>query len=131
MATIIKIERMLNIINRAVKEFDFKLDVENPFIDEFQEAEDYLLEEVDYDRIETVKLNRHNTNLYYNDGMGFEYECDGDFFGAESSKMNWWRDLGKGKFQHIEWFEADAEKDFIEVDRVVDSEGKVVLLVAV
>lgn len=125
------VQRVLNIINRAHEEFGMEVDLTKELQDIYSQATDLLLDSVDYDRIDECEISNTHKHIWWTDGMGFDYECDGDFFGAHADMLNWYRKNEQGEFYEINYTDADLwSTDYVEVGRVLDSKGDVVLLLA-
>ena len=72
------IQRMLNIISRAVLEFDFEVNERDEIIDAYAKACDVITDGTDgCDRIIVGALGNHNEHLFYDDKLGFTKEIDG------------------------------------------------------
>lgn len=121
------IQRVSNIITRA-EEYGYTLDSANDLDTIIGEAEDILTDNIDYDRIEAIEMGNHYTHYFYTDDMGYTKEADGEFIG-EASRNRWFKKMPDNSFRDIDWFEADYENDYVFVDKVIDSEGMVVMLV--
>lgn len=130
METYTTIQRIFNIINRASEEFEMPVKLEDELQNILADAENTIMRFVDYDRIDECEISNSHKHIWWTDGMGFAYECDGDFFGAHADMLNWYRKDEQGKFNEIDYIDANWDTDYVEVDRVLDSKGDVVLLLA-
>ena len=130
METYTTIQRVFNIINRASEEFEIPVKLEDELQNILADAENLILDSIDYDRIDECEISNGARHIWWTDGMGFAYECDGDFFGAHQDCLNWYRKNEQGEFEELPWYKAKYNEDYVEVDRVLDSKGDVVLLLA-
>jgi len=128
--TISPLERKMNILHRAMSEFDFMPEDQDTFENVIINAENEIMKNVDYDYISECELHQHqHQHLFWGDGMGYECECDGEI--VDFGYCNWWRWNDETfLYEKISKWDADNENDYCECDRVIDSEGQVVLLLA-
>ena len=115
MKTYTELERKLNIISRAAKEFGLELG------ETYQEACD-LIEAHGIDRYVTDDDNNLSVdynNVSWSDGMGFEFTASGQFDWNTTYRY----DMNTGKCERIESFEAEPGRDYHMVHTDIDSEG--------
>lgn len=122
-------DRPLNMIMRATREFDMAIDPEESFAEVLFQAEDAILNGVEgHDLIDTCDMSNYHQHLVYDDGMGYIYEADGEFIGSEARDCEWYRQDGKGGWTKIDWFDADCKNDYVVADYVVNTKGEKVML---
>ena len=126
------IQRMLNIISRAVFEFDFEVNERDEIIDAYAKACDVITDGTDgCDRIIVGELGNHNEHLFYDDKLGFTKEIDGEIVSCGRGS-HWFRyDDETGEYKEIEhWYDVDTDNDYALCDVDLDSEGKVIYVIA-
>ena len=123
------LDRVFNTIRRAVDEFGMAIDTNDALIDIFAEAEDLLLDKIDYDRIDEGEMSNHHSNLVWEDGKGYLYSGTGEFIGSRTDENRWFRKNGND-FDEIQWIYADEENDYVLAERLIDSDGNVVAVVS-
>ena len=122
-------QRMTNLINRAVEEFDFEVDEQDSLQTIYDDACNVLTDNIDYDRIEECEMSNHHSNLCWSDGMGYDLQASGEFISGKAEGCRWMRKQEDGSFKDIDWFEADTENDYVVCHFDFDSEGQLVCLV--
>lgn len=120
--------RVLNIIQRAVNEFDLHFTLEDTLQDIFDDALNTIEDNVDYDDIDICERNRHYTHVSWSDGKGFDCEADGEFISMDDSHNRYFRNVD-GKWNEIEWFEH-SEDDYVLMCFEIDTDGNKIALVA-
>ncbi len=120
--------RVLNIIKRAVNEFDLHFNLEDTIEDVFCEAQNAIEDNVDYDGIAICERNNHYTHVSWSDGKDFDYDADGEFISTDDRYNRYFRNVD-GTWTEVEWFEYD-ENDYILMDFVLDTDGNKIALVA-
>ena len=126
------IQRMLNIISRAATEFDFEVNEYDTIIDAYAGACDAIIDGTDgCDRIIVGELGNHNEHLWYEDDLGFTKEIDGQMV-ACGNGSHWFRYNDEaGEYQEIEhWYDVDTDSDYALCDIDLDTEGKVMYVIA-
>lgn len=122
---------MLNIISRAVNEFNFDIDETASFQNVYKDACDFIAERAKYDRIEECEMDDHCENLSWSDGMGYYVIAGIDYISdsVRAKNIGWARKGADGTFTEIDSTDADTKNDykFCYVD--FDSEGNCVQLV--
>ncbi len=122
-------KRILNIISRAVRDYDFEPDMNATLEDVWQQAENCITENIgDPDRIEECETNRHYDHINWNDGKGFGYDADGEFISRQQDSNTYYR-YDDGAYRLVEWFDVQSG-DYILMDCVFDTDGQYVGLVA-
>ena len=130
MKTYKSLERMFNIINRASEECNYIVDESDELINILGGAIDALLDGIEYDRISVAEMSNHHSFLWWTDEMGYSYETTGELMPSRAEDCDWYRYNETTKdYDQIKWYDA-TEDDFVAVDRVIDSEGQVVLLIS-
>jgi len=124
-------KKVFNTIERAEREFGFKVDMENSLQEVWEGAENCIRENVDYDYISVCETNKSYDYIYWNDGKGYTYEADGEFISGSDRNNTFFRKDDKGNFYKIDWFERDENvQDYVLMEYVIDSDGLMVALVA-
>lgn len=125
--------RIINILKRAIM-YGFKFTPELPLAENVAAAENTLIEEVDYDRIEETECDRQYSHISYNDGHGYHFEADGEFVnsGFDRNKNDYYERYGDGTLFRETTLADHKPGDIVYVRMcdVVDSDGAVVALVA-
>ena len=113
--TYTELERMLNIIARAAKEFGLEID------GVYSEACDLIdAHGIDYYVTDDDNyLSVDHNNVSWSDGMGFEFTASGQFDWDTTYRY----DKNTGKCERIENFEAESGRDYHMVHTDIDSEG--------
>lgn len=113
-----ELERQLNIIARAARDYDLKVNVDDLYqkacdlIDE--NGIDYYVTDKDFD------FDWHH--LSWNDGKGYWRECDGNYSEMAGTYM---RAVNNGTmYVRIKEYEAVVGQDYYLVDDDIDSEGR-------
>lgn len=122
------LDRVFNTIRRAVDEFGMAIDTNDALIDILADAEDLLLDKIDYDKVSEGEMSNHHQNLVWTDGMGYSYSGTGEFISSELYFNRWFHKVN-GHFGEIDCMKADAFKDYVMAERLIDSEANVVAVV--
>lgn len=122
-------KRTFNIINRAVNAFDMEIDMSESLQAILDEAMNVIEENVEYDYICECERGRHYDHISWNDGKGFDIESDGEFVSGDDKHNKYFRKDEHGVFSEIEWYEHE-DSDYVLMDKVIDTDGMVVLLVS-
>lgn len=122
-------QRISNIVNRAIEEFGMEYDAQDSLDELYSQACNMISDNIDYDRIEECEMTNHHSHLYWDDGMGYVLEADGEFIGSSQEHNTWYRKQDDGSFVEIDWFEADVENDYVYCHNTFDGEGQLVFLV--
>lgn len=133
MANYSNIQREINIVKRAVDEFNFKVNDNKSLSDLYCDACEVIQQGTKgYDRIIEGELSSKNEHLYFDDDMGFTKDIDGDYFLEYGERSTWFRyDEQKMKFVQIKnWYDVDTDNDYCLCDINIDSEGKVIWIIA-
>ena len=120
--------RVFNIIERAETEFSYEYDMQDSLLDILGGAEDEIINNVDYDIIDECETNRHYNHISWADDYGFTFEAVGEFLSTDDRHNRYFR-MDFGDMVEIKWYDH-KEGDYVLMDRVINSEGKVVALVA-
>ncbi len=107
-------KRVFNIIERAINEFDMDVDMSDSLQDIFDQAQNTIDDNVEYDYISECESSNHHEHISWSGDEGhntyFRYKCNGEY-------------------EKIAWFEHD-EKDYVLMDYVIDTDGQKVALVS-
>lgn len=123
-------KRILNIINRAVRDYDFQPDLNDTLQDIWDQAENCITENIgNPDRIEECETNKSYSHIWWEDGKGFSYEMEGELISSDRRNISWYRKNSDGTFHSIPWYKANDD-DYALMDLVFDSDGQYVALVA-
>ena len=122
-------KRVLNIIERAVNEFEMKVDMEKSLQDTFDEAQNKIDWCVEYDYISMCESGNHHQHIWWSDGKGFTYEADGEFLSSDDRRNTYFRYKGNGEYEKIEWYDHD-DNDYVLMDYAIDTDGMKVALVS-
>lgn len=122
-------KRTLNIIGRAVNDFDFEFDMNDSMQDVLDQASNVIMDNVEYDYISECESNKHYDHISWNDGKGLDFEADGEFICGEERNMKFFRKDIHDVFTEVAWYEHE-KSDYILMDKIIDTDGKVVMLVA-
>ena len=122
-------KRVLNIIERAVDEFEMKVDMSDSVEDVFCQALNVIDEKVDYDYISECESSNHHEHISWSDDKGFTYQADGQLLSGDYRNNTYFRYKGNGEYEKIEWFEQE-ENDYVLMDYVIDTDGLKVALVS-
>ena len=76
-------KRVLNIIERAVDEFEMKVDMSDSVEDVFCQALNVIDEKVDYDYISECESSNHHEHISWSDDKGFTYQADGQLLSGD------------------------------------------------
>ena len=120
--------RVINIISRAINDFGLEVDMNDSMQDILDQAMNAIEDAVEYDYISECERNRHWNHISWNDGNGFDLEADGEFVSSDE-RFNVYYRYENGHYRKIEWYEQTGE-DYVMVYDVIDSNGKLVILVA-
>ena len=121
-------KRVFNIIERAINEFDMDVDMSDSLQDIFDQAQNTIDDNVEYDYISECESSNHHEHISWSDDKGFSYEADGQFLNGDERHNTYFR-KGNGKYEKIAWFEHD-ENDYVLMDYVIDTDGQKVALVS-
>lgn len=126
-------QRTLNILKRAIM-YGFELEQEYSMAANVAAAEETLIEEIGYDRIEVIDTDRQYSHVSYDDGHGYHYDADGEFInsGIDRNKNDYYERYGDGTLFRETSLADHNTGDIIYVRMydVVDSNAEVVALVA-
>jgi hypothetical protein len=121
-------KRVLNIIERAVREFEMNINMNDSLQDIFDEAQNIIEDNVAYDYIDECERNRHFDHISWSDGKGFSVEADGEFISKEEDFNTFYRHEN-GEFNQIPYYDH-TDDDYVTVYDVLDTDGNRVRLVA-
>jgi hypothetical protein len=122
-------KRVFNIIERAINEFDMDVDMSDSLQDIFDQAQNTIDDNVEYDYISECESSKHHEHISWSDDNGFSYEADGQFLSGDDRHNTYFRYNGNGEYEKIDWFEHD-ENDYVLMDYVIDTDGQKVALVS-
>lgn len=122
-------KRVFNIIERAINEFDMDVDMSDSLQDIFDQAQDTIYDNVEYDYISECESSNYHEHISWSDDKGFSYEADGQFLSSDDSHNTYFRYKGNGEYEKIDWFEHD-ENDYVLMDYAIDTDGQKVALVS-
>lgn len=122
--------RIFNTILRAEKDYGYEYNIEDSLVDIWQGAENAIMEQDVPDYIEECESDNHETISWF-DGKEFTYNASGEFISSDTSRNTYYRkDYTNGcTFHEIPWYEAN-EDDYVLMDKVIDTDGQLVFLVA-
>lgn len=119
--------RHLSIIDRAVNEFGLEIDEADSLSEMSLEAEKVLFDNVIYDDIEECDFsNGLHQHYLYIDEKGVCYESDGEIVNFDRFRNGERYAYNYEKKQ----FEENKEGEYFAVDTIVDSNAKVIKLIA-
>lgn len=122
-------KRVFNTIERAINEFNMDVDMSDNLQDIFDQAQDTIYDNVEYDYISECESSNYHEHISWSDDNGFSYEADGQFLSSDDSHNTYFRYKGNGEYEKIDWFEHD-ENDYVLMDTVIDTDGQKVALVS-
>ena len=122
-------KRVFNIIERAINEFDMDVDMSDSLQDIFDQAQNTIDDNVEYDYISECESSNHHEHISWSDDKGFSYEADGQFLSGDDRHNTYFRYKCNGEYEKIAWFEHD-ENDYVLMDYVIDTDGQKVALVS-
>ena len=121
-------QRVFNIIERAINEFDMDVDMSDSLQNIFDQAQNTIDDNVEYDYISECESSNYHEHISWSDDKGFSYEADGQFLSGDERHNTYFR-KGNGEYEKIAWFEHD-ENDYVLMDYVIDTDGQKVALVS-
>ena len=121
-------KRTLNIIERAINDFDLEVDMNDTMQDIFDQAMNAIEDAVEYDYISECERSSHWDHISWNDGEGFDLEADGEFISGDERRNVYYR-YENGEYLEIDWFDH-TDDDYVMVYDVIDTDGQRVRLVA-
>lgn len=123
-------KRALNILKRAVEDFNYEFKYEQTIEDVIDQAINCIEDNVDYDYVDFCEVSNHYQHYSWNDGCGLSIEMSGQLISSEDRANKYYRfNFETYKFDEIPWYQH-SDDDYIVIDRVVNTFGKVALLLS-
>lgn len=116
-------KRTMNIIERAINEFGMAVDMNESLQDIFDQAQNTIEDNVEYDYISECERNNHFDHISWNDGNGFDLEADGEFINREERFNKFYR-FENDKYKEVAWYDHNDDTDYVMVYDCLDTDGQ-------
>lgn len=123
-------KRALNILKRAVEDFNFSFKYEQTIEDVIDDAINCIQDNIDFDYVDFCEVSNHYQHYSWDDGCGYSIEMSGQLISPDDRANKYFRyNFETNKYEQIPWYKH-TDDDYIAIDLVVNTFGKVALLLS-